>query len=230
MKSLKLIACVVTALMAISAVGCAPQDQGQLEAMYAENQNLRLQKQDLQEQIAEATQLHDQLANQLGAKDQQLATKEAEIDKLNGQLSGQIAAGPATAKGWLAGKYSDKVTVGVDILFRSGQATLTKQGKTKLAGIAGDLKSGYANLPVLVYGHSDSDPIKRSAKLWVDNLDLSLNRAAAVTRYLIAKGVKAKRVETVGMGSTQPIADNATKKGKSKNRRVEIVVLKTQRL
>ncbi len=231
MKSIRLIAIAVLGVMAITAIGCGPQqDQAQLEAMYAENQTLRSQKQELQVQIAEATQLHDQLADQMNAKDQQLVIREAEISKLNEQLSARIVPGPGTAEGWQAGKYSDKVMVGGDILFSSGQAALTSQGKTRLAAIARDLKGIYAGLPVLIYGHTDSDPIKRTATLWADNLDLSLNRSAAVARFLIAKGVKAKRIETVGMGSAHPVSDNSTKRGKAKNRRVEIVVLKTRRM
>ncbi len=231
MKSVRIIACIVLGVMAISAIGCGPQQgQGQLEAMYAENQTLRSQKQELQGQIAEATQLADKLADQMTAKDEQLTIREAEINKLNEALAGRVVPAPAAAEGWLAGKYSDKVTVGGDILFSSGKATLTSAGRTRLAKIARDLKAGYADLPVLVYGHTDSDPIKRTATLWVDNLDLSLNRSAAVARFLITKGVKAKRIETVGMGSAHPVSDNSTKRGKAKNRRVEIVVLKTRRL
>ena len=49
----------------------------------------------------------------------------------------------------------------------------------------------------------------------------------AVTRYLISKGIAAKRVETIGMGEHHPVTGNKTKAAKSKNRRVEIVVLKT---
>ncbi len=227
MTSNRLIACIVLGAMAISAVGCAtPQDQKQLEAMYTENQMLRTQKQVLQGELAEANQLRDQLV----ANEQLLATKEAEINKLNEQLSARIVPGPDTATGWQAGKYSDKVTVGSDILFRSGQAALTSKGKAKLATIARDLTGSYADMPVLVYGHTDGDPIKKTAKTWVDNLDLSLNRSAAVARYLITKGVAAKRIETIGIGAIRPMASNSTKSGKAKNRRVEIVVLKTQRL
>ena len=76
-----------------------------------------------------------------------------------------------------------------------------------------------------VYGYTDSDPIKRSARLWKDNLDLSANRAMAVTRELRKLGIPAESIETVAMGATRSVAPNRTKADKAKNRRVEIVVV-----
>jgi chemotaxis protein MotB len=118
------------------------------------------------------------------------------------------------------------VTVGADILFSSGKADLTSGGRAALDKIVGDLKSHYAGMTVRVYGHTDTEPIRKSKKLWQDNLDLSANRAMAVARYLVSKGISAKNVEVVAMGENHPVADNATAAGKAKNRRVEIVVLK----
>ena len=221
MKPCRFIVLPAVLLMSMAAIGCAPQDQTDLEAQYAENQNLRSQKQQLQEQMAQITAEHDDLMARLEAKD-------AEVAKLDKSLSVRPVAETDTAKGWQAGVYADKVTVGGDILFRSGQATLTAKGRTALGKIAIDLKGGYAGLPVRVYGYTDSDPIKKTAKLWQDNLDLSCSRAAAVTRFLIGKGVQAKRIATIGMGATNPVADNSTRAGKAKNRRVELVVVKVQ--
>ena len=63
--------------------------------------------------------------------------------------------------------------------------------------------------------------MKTKAK-WDDNLDLSANRAMAVTRYLTGKGLDSAMIETVGMGAAQPVASNSSKDGKARNRRVEI--------
>ena len=56
------------------------------------------------------------------------------------------------------------------------------------------------------------------------NMKLSRDRAEAVKAYLVSKGVNASRIEAVGYGSTQPIADNRTEEGKQKNRRVEFTL------
>ena len=112
-----------------------------------------------------------------------------------------------------------------DVLFASGRASLTAAGKKALSSIVATLNRSYSGRIVRVYGHTDGDPIRKSKKLWLDNLDLSANRAMSVARYLIANGVKAANVETVAMGETRPVASNKTKAGKARNRRVEIIVI-----
>jgi outer membrane protein OmpA-like peptidoglycan-associated protein len=57
-----------------------------------------------------------------------------------------------------------------------------------------------------------------------ENEKLSLARAIAVKRYLAIKGVAADRISVKGYGASKPIADNNTSEGRSKNRRIEIVV------
>jgi outer membrane protein OmpA-like peptidoglycan-associated protein len=107
-----------------------------------------------------------------------------------------------------------------DVLFDSGKATLKESAKATLNKVANALKRDYAGKPVRVEGHTDSDPIVKTKNEWQDNLDLSLNRAAAVTRYLESQGVDPKHVATTGYGASKPKGQN-----KAGNRRVEIVVV-----
>jgi len=58
------------------------------------------------------------------------------------------------------------------------------------------------------------------------NLDLSLRRARAVRAFLIQAGVKAERLEANGFGETKPVDTNRTSAGRSRNRRVEFVILR----
>jgi outer membrane protein OmpA-like peptidoglycan-associated protein len=72
-------------------------------------------------------------------------------------------------------------------------------------------------LQINIVGYTDS----RGTDAW--NAILSKNRAEAVSKYLVAHGIAASRIASVtGMGPKNPIADNNTKEGRSKNRRVEI--------
>jgi OOP family OmpA-OmpF porin len=68
---------------------------------------------------------------------------------------------------------------------------------------------------VRVEGHTDSYGSDAY------NQKLSERRAASVEKYMIKKGVPADKIHSVGHGERKPIADNATKEGRAKNRRVE---------
>jgi outer membrane protein OmpA-like peptidoglycan-associated protein len=119
-------------------------------------------------------------------------------------------------------KYAAKITEAIStrqyhIEFETGSATIRPASYKMLdeifesAVVAEGLKLG-------VYGHTDnngSDAV---------NIPLSEKRAAAVKEYLAGKGLKEGRVETRGLGSSKPIADNSTESGRSRNRRVEIVL------
>lgn len=73
-----------------------------------------------------------------------------------------------------------------------------------------------------IAGHTDNTGDAKK------NLALSLERAKAVKTYLTSKSVKANRLQTKGYGQTKPVADNATDEGKLKNRRVELIILRSK--
>lgn len=212
---------VAAILAAMSSVGCN-KDKQTIQGLTARNQELLNEKQQLQDELAQSKAREDALTAELSARQSELDAAMAHIRGLETKET----TGPETAAGWERGILGDKVTVGTDILFAAGKADLTSAGKSALDRIVADLKGTYAGMPIRVYGHTDSDPIRKSRRLWEDNLDLSANRAMAVARYLVSKGASAKDIETVAMGENHPVADNSSKAGKAKNRRVEIVVLR----
>ncbi len=109
------------------------------------------------------------------------------------------------------------VRVPGDVLFASGKVELRNSAKSTLNQIVSVLKSDYAGNTIRVEGYTDTDPIRKSN--WKDNLELSLQRAAAVHRHLQAQGISADRMYAAGFGETRPASS------KERSRRVEIVVV-----
>lgn len=100
--------------------------------------------------------------------------------------------------------------------FDSSQATIRSSSFPSLNKVAVLLIE--KNFSLKLAGHTDNTG---SMQL---NLKLSKDRAEAVKTYLVSKGANPSRIEAVGYGPTQPIADNNTEEGKQKNRRVEFTL------
>ena len=114
-----------------------------------------------------------------------------------------------------------KVTYAADAFFDFDKSVLKAEGKAKLDDLVGKVKG--INLEVIIaVGHTDS--VGSDAY----NQKLSVKRSDAVKAYLVTKGIEKNRVYTEGKGEKQPVADNKTSAGRSKNRRVEIEVVGTR--
>ncbi|WP_417525144.1 OmpA family protein [Marinovum sp.] len=110
------------------------------------------------------------------------------------------------------------VTLPNDILFAVDDATVRPDLQRDLRALASNLQA-YPNSTVQIVGHTDSDGDAAY------NLGLSKRRADSVANILVASGVSGSRLQTIGRGEDQPVADNLTPQGKAQNRRVEIVIL-----
>jgi len=108
-----------------------------------------------------------------------------------------------------------------DVLFETNKATLTPNLKENLAKIAGILIV-YKEPKIQIEGHTDSTGTREH------NQKLSDERANAVMGYLVEQGVTADRLTALGLGPDKPIADNKTKEGRAKNRRVDLVIQEKQ--
>ena len=129
------------------------------------------------------------------------------------------AVRPAPAP--VAPPAASKVTYAADAFFDFDKSVLKPEGKAKLDDLVGKVKG--VNLEVIIaVGHTDSiGTVEYYQKL-------SVRRAEAVKAYLVSKGIEKNRVYTEGKGEKQPVADNKTKEGRAKNRRVEIEVVGTR--
>lgn len=116
---------------------------------------------------------------------------------------------------------SEKVTFAADAFFDTGKSVLKPDAQAKLADLVDKTKA--VNLEVIIaVGHTDT--VGSAAY----NQKLSIARAEAVKKFLTSKGIETNRVYTEGKGFTQPVADNKTAEGRSKNRRVEVEVVGTR--
>lgn len=105
-------------------------------------------------------------------------------------------------------------------LFERDSSELSDEGK---ALIKRNIETGREMFSrataIIVVGHTDDK--------WDDewNMRLSKERAATVTAYLESQGIDSSKIVTTGVGESMPIADNTTRAGRAKNRRVQVLVL-----
>ncbi len=129
------------------------------------------------------------------------------------------APAPAPAPAAVAAApTSEKVSYSADAFFDFDKSVLKPEGKAKLEDLVSKLQG--TDIEVIVAtGHTD----------WTGtdayNMKLSMRRANAVKAFLVSKGIPESRVFTEGKGERQPVADNKTRDGRAKNRRVEVEVV-----
>jgi len=207
---------VLLALLALVLVpACDSSKDMQITELQRQLDDLRGQNQDLESRLAEALRAGDQARQTALSLQKQLDEAKRQLAERGGAPEGE----------WVEWGNVAFLNLETDILFDSGKATLKPEGVQKLRTVADTIKSKYADRRILVLGHTDTDPIRVTKNLWIDNLDLSVNRAATVTREMLKLGVPAERIITGGQGEYNPRAPNDTRENKAKNRRVEIIAI-----
>jgi chemotaxis protein MotB len=183
-----------------------------------EKHALAVEKTALEEQLANLRAQESTLNAKLSESDEEKLKLQATYDGLIKNLQKEMKAGQIEVTQMRDGL---RVNVAQDILFDSGSAALDKSGTVVLGKVATQLKkSGHQ---ILVIGHSDNKPIRRTlAKQYPSNWELAGARAASVVRLFAQTGLSSKRMLAVSVADSQPVASNKTEEGRAKNRRIEI--------
>jgi|GEM_PF-1279706 len=170
------------------------------------------------------------LTNLLGpdsevADDGEAVPSNGDLGKVTESLTNLLQ--PELKKGSAALKQrGNKLTLALATseLFSTGDATVTIGGASLLERV-GVVLHGFRYQNIEVAGHTDNQPLRNdSRKGFRDNAELSRTRADHAVQVLVSGGLGADRVKAVGYADSKPIATNETEKGRSKNRRMEIVI------
>lgn len=192
-------------LAVVLIVGCGPgaKDQ-QIQALQEENNRLRAENADLRNRLAQALAERDQARAALAQYQ-------------------QAPAQPQQGR-WSVFEGIAWTDIAENILFDSGKANVKPQGVAELQSVLAELKQKWPDRQVWIVGHTDTDPIKHSK--WTDNLELSVERGAAVFRELQKMGIDPTRMVAAGAGQWNPKAPNTSAAGKQQNRRVQVIAVR----
>ena len=199
-RSAKLI---LAACMVFTTAGCGvnfyfgrPTDLKKIEALSAELDRLKKQKDAEAKQLDEAEELLRQ--------------------RLQKELADKMVTLENAERGLV-------LTFLAEVLFDSGKATIRSEAEDALEKVASVVREKAADREVGIEGHTDNEPIKASG--WKSNWELSTGRATSVLHILEDHGVDPRKMVATGYGEYRPVASNDALEGRQKNRRVEIVIL-----
>ena len=208
--------------------------QSQNSQLTSANNDLKKQVSDLTTQNGTLTTQNSTLTTQFDSYKKQCQANEQELKEVNdamNELAENVMALQAKVDSAEA-EFNDKglevhsengvvyVDMKDNLLYKSGSAKLSEDGKKALGNLASVLEQ-MPKLKVIVVGNTDTMHVKGVA----DNWSLSTERANGVVRTLVKEyGVDPARLTAAGKGKFNPVAHNSTNEGRAKNRRTEIVL------
>jgi chemotaxis protein MotB len=212
----------VACLMGVVAFlgGCSDNKADQLAAAEQRNRSLN-------DRANKASSTLQACINERNSLGQQLLAARNEIESLRAQVANAPTPEPAPT-GWTAVPGGGMIAIEDNLLFAAGKVTLRDDARKTLDGIVTTLKKEYGDKDIVVFGHTDDRPIKKSG--WDDNWQLSSERSLAVTRYLQEHGIESHRLVSAGCGENRPRAVNDSDQNRTRNRRVEIFAIDPQAL
>jgi chemotaxis protein MotB len=202
-------------------------------------------------EIAKNSKKNRELLAKLEAKEQALASESARLEKLKRELKDRservaelenvIAIKDASmkalkdaistaltnfeGKGLTVEQRDGKVYVSMEnkLLFQSGSWSVGSEGRKAVRQLANVLAEN-PDIAILIEGHTDNVPYKGNAQL-SGNWDLSTKRATAIVNILRENtSINPENLTAAGRGEYAPIASNDTTEGRTKNRRIEVIL------
>lgn len=182
------------------------------QALAAENERLMRLEADMQERAQRIAELEALIS----AKDQAMTA-------LKNAISNALTA--FEGKGLTIEQRDGKVYVSMEnkLLFKSGSWAVGTEGKKAIQQL-GKVLGENPDIAVLIEGHTDNVPYSSGGQV-ANNWDLSTKRATSIIAILSQnENIKLENLTAAGRSEFAPIATNETKEGKSKNRRIEVVL------
>jgi len=202
-------------------------DKKQLEGILkAKSDILSKNISELRQQVAELkvenSKLSDDITELQKAKEEKVKEVSGTYEQLLANMKNEIAKGQVTIS-----ELKGKLTVNMEaaILFDSGKADVMPEGLDILGKMVETLKN-VRDKAIRIEGHTDNVQITGAlVRIFPTNWELSAVRAINVTRFLQEQGIDPANLSAAAFAEYKPVADNSTKEGRAKNRRIEITLV-----
>ncbi len=231
------------ALLVASAAGCVPlSDYQALERQFDEQEKFVVTHKDTVRELERREQV---LTLRAREQEQQMELLRGRLEKsetLRTRLEERLRAGEASVPASAPKQEEEESTVRVAglevnpethglvlesaLLFPAGRWELRAEGKAAIDRVIAELNGPkYRGKNIRIDGHTDDAPIQRSRDRNQSNWELSAKRALAVIHYMEEKGIDAGRLSFAGFGPHHPFQPGSDDRARSRNRRVEVVLV-----
>jgi chemotaxis protein MotB len=186
------------------------------------SKNISELRQQVSELKVENDKLSDDIAGLQKAKEDTVKELSGTYEQLLSNMKNEIAKGQVTIS-----ELKGKLTVNMEaaILFDSGKADVKPEGLDILGKIVETLKN-VRDKAIRIEGHTDNVQITGAlVRTFPTNWELSAARAINVSKFLQEQGIDPANLSAAAFAEHKPVADNSTKEGRAKNRRIEITLV-----
>jgi chemotaxis protein MotB len=186
------------------------------------SKNISEARQQVAELKAENSKLNDDISELQRVEKEKFKEVSGTYEQLLAAMKGEIAKGEITISE-LKGKLT--VTMEAAILFDSGRVNVKPAGVDILHKMVETLKN-VSDKTIRIEGHTDAVQITGAlARTFPTNWELSSARAINVTRFMQQQGIDPRNLSAAAFAEYKPVADNASREGRARNRRIEIALV-----